>query len=69
MMDYRMLDINGLEAVRYIRHVLPLSKQPNVIFVTAANRLDNDKREKIRDLCEALLIKPVNSNMLSACGC
>jgi two-component system sensor histidine kinase/response regulator len=63
-MDYRMPEIDGLDATRIIKHELGLQYPPKVVFVTASHTLDGHLRSEIRKLCDAILLKPINSSLL-----
>lgn len=64
LIDYRMPDMDGIAASQHIRESLNLNKQPKIVLITAANRLESEKRDQIRVFCNAFLLKPVVSNLL-----
>jgi PAS domain S-box-containing protein len=62
-MDWRMPEIDGLQATRRIREDKHLRKQPAVVMVTAFGREEvRDEAEKLG--VEGFLVKPVTRSML-----
>jgi len=62
-MDWRMPDLDGLEATRRIKQDAALRKQPLVVMVTAFGREEvRDEAERLN--IEGFLLKPVTKSML-----
>ncbi len=62
LMDWRLPDMNGIEATRRIRDDASLAKKPQVILVTAFGREEVIK--KADEMNIGLLLKPVSESML-----
>jgi CheY-like chemotaxis protein len=62
LMDYRMPEMNGLEAARYIKEDMSLVYVPKIILVTAASRTVDG--ETGLDVVDEVLAKPVNASLL-----
>ncbi|MCU7940612.1 MAG: response regulator [gamma proteobacterium symbiont of Bathyaustriella thionipta] len=62
-MDWRMPEINGIEAVKHIQSKLLLSTMPKIILVTAYGR-DEILKEAEKITMDGLLTKPINPSSL-----
>ena len=63
LMDYKMPEMNGVEATRQIQKLSEISPQPKVIMVTAYGREEVRKEAQSVDMAEFLL-KPVTPSTL-----
>jgi CheY-like chemotaxis protein len=65
LMDVQMPELDGLEATRQLRTVLPAWRQPYVVAMTA-NALAGDRDECLQAGMDDYVTKPVTSELLGA---
>jgi CheY-like chemotaxis protein len=65
LMDVEMPEMDGLEATRIIRRMLPASRQPTIVAMTAS-ALDEDRRSAVDAGMDNYLLKPVRLGELDA---
>jgi len=63
LMDWSMPEMNGIDATRYIKQKLKLTKVPSVLMVTAYTR-DEIKRTAMDAGVDEFLVKPVSRSVL-----
>jgi PAS domain S-box-containing protein len=65
LMDVEMPEMDGLEATRILRRMLPASRQPTIVAMTAS-ALDEDRRSGVDAGMDNYLLKPVRLGELDA---
>ncbi|MCW8930391.1 MAG: transporter substrate-binding domain-containing protein [Gammaproteobacteria bacterium] len=63
LMDWRMPDVNGLDAATFIQTKMSLKKVPKIILITAYGREEILKKAEKAEL-DGFLIKPINPSTL-----
>lgn len=61
ILDWKMDEMNGLEAAYHIRNELALKQQPRILMLSAFNQEDIIKKETQRDLVDGFLEKPITT--------
>jgi PAS domain S-box-containing protein len=62
-MDYKMPEMNGVEAIKYIRNELLLTHQPAIVMLTAYGSEDVMEKARLINI-DGYLVKPVHPSLL-----